>query len=300
MSNELDLRAREAAAGLKEAVASTELRSSPPGSTTRGRPLAAILRPAWIVAILLLSSAVGVALVRDPSPAPTTLPPATTTAVPPATTVPAEPSPPTSAALVPAPPATTSTTSSTSTTIPPDLDAPSLEITSPEDGAELSEKVVTFAGTTEPGARVFAGPYEAEVDSSGGWHIVLVLSEGPNLARFVARDQAGNESQASVTVHYVAPTTTTTTEKELAEFTAHAKFGSCSETPPFDLYYGTGEPGSVVKVTSEHGSGSVEVGGEGHWELEVIFESAPPGEAFVVDVSEGLGRQAQFEFIYQP
>jgi hypothetical protein len=165
----------------------------------------------------------------------------------------------------------------------------------------LGETTVNFAGTTEPGARVFAGKYEADVDSAGNWKIVLIIGEGSTVARFVARDEAGNESHASVTVYYVMPTTTTTIiEKEIAEFTAYSTFGSCSETPPYDVYYGTGEPGSVVQVTSEHGSGSVEVGEEGNWEVKVFFEGAPPAEAFLVTVSDEFGRKAKFEFIYTP
>jgi hypothetical protein len=165
----------------------------------------------------------------------------------------------------------------------------------------LGETTVNFAGTTEPGARVFAGKYQADVDSAGNWQIVLIIGEGSTVARFVARDEAGNESHASVTVYYVMPTTTTTIiEKEIAEFTAYSTFGSCSETPPYDVYYGTGEPGSQVQVTSEHGSGSVEVGEEGNWEVKVFFEGAPPAEAFLVTVSDEFGRKAKFEFIYTP
>ena len=123
------------------------------------------------------------------------------------------------------------------------------------------------------------------------------------MARFVARDAAGNESEAAVTVYHVveAPTTTTTVaEKELAEFGAFSQFGSCSETPPYDVYYGKGEPGSVVEITSEYGSASVEVGEDGKWEKKVVFESAPADVPFVVRASDEFGRQAEFEFVYKP
>ncbi len=198
------------------------------------------------------------------APASQELPPATTSTILTTSTeaapVVTEPAPPTTAAVVPIAP--------TTTTEPRDTEPPILEITFPEEGAELAEKKITFAGVTEPRARVFAGKYEADVAKSGEWHIVLVLSEGKNTARFVARDPAGNESEASVTVYYAGPTTTTTitepttstTEKQPAEFSAHASYGSCSTTPPFDVYYGTGEPGSLVQITSEYGSGPVEVG----------------------------------------
>lgn len=297
MDRDLDTRARRAADNLRAAMDSAELTALPPGTAARRRPFFAVLRPALIVGLLVVSSAVGLALVRDSSPPPqipattattsvaTTLPPTTTTV----------PTPTTSLYVAPAP--------KTAPTVVPDTEPPHLEITSPEDGAELEEKTVTFEGVTEPGARVFAGKYEADVDSSGNWHIVLILNKGSNVARFVARDAAGNESQAAATVYYVveSPTTTTTVaEKELAEFSAFSQFGSCSETPPYDVYYGKGEPGSVVKITSEYGSASVEVGEDGKWEKKVVFESAPADVPFVVRAGDEFGRQTEFEFVYKP
>lgn len=307
MTHDLDTRARRAASGLQAAVAATDLQSVPPGVKPRRRALLMVLRPAWVAALLLLGSAVGLALVLDSSPPTTTNPPpapATSVVITTPSTVAPDPAPPTSAAAVPVAPTTTATTT-TPTTIAPDLEPPPLQITSPEDGAELAEKTVTFAGTTEPGARVFAGKYEAEVDASGEWRIVLVLQEGSNVARFVARDAAGNESEASTTVYYVLPPTTTTTTAEKEEgketqFTAYATFGSCAETPPYDVYYGTGVPGSLIEVGSEYGSGVVEVGPEGHWEIKVIFAEAVPGKAFKVTVTDEFGHKAQFEFVHTP
>ncbi len=300
MSRDLDARARRAVDNLKKAMDKAELTSVSPGIARPRRPFFAVLRPALIVGLLVVSSAVGVALVRDSSPPSPVIPPSTTTTsvtttlAPTSTTAPA---PTTSVYVVPDP-------STTTTLVPPDTEPPHLLITSPEDGAELEEKTLTFEGVTEPGAKVFAGKYEADVDALGNWHIVLILNEGSNVARFTARDAAGNESTAAVTVYYVveAPTTTTTTvvEKEPAEFTAYSQFGSCSETPPYDVYYGTGEPGSTVEISSEYGSGSVVVGENGNWEKKVIFEEAPAGKPFLVHVSDAFGRKAKFEFVYLP
>lgn len=299
MSRDLDARGRRAAANLRTTMARAELTSVAPGTARPRRVFFGALRPALILGLLVIGSAVGVALVVDFSPAPLPPPVSTTTTTEVVTTTQAPtttttPSTTTTAYVVPAP---------TSTTAPADVEPPYLDITSPEDGAELMEKTVAFEGVTEPGARVFAGKYEAEVDASGGWRIVLVLSEGSNVARFTARDEAGNESQAAVTVYYVveSPTTTTTVvEKEPAEFSAFSQFGSCSETPPYDIYYGTGEPGSVVEITSEYGSGSVVVGETGNWEKKIVFETAPVGKPFLVRVMDSYGRKAEFEFVYLP
>lgn len=297
MSLDVDTRGRSAAVGLREAVAAADFTSVAPAR--RGRPVIAVLRPAVILGLLLIAAAVGAKVIIDSAEntapvVPTTIPTVTTFAE--SAPEPA-PAPPTTAYAVPVSP---------STVAPGDTEAPHLEITYPTEGEHLEVKTVTFAGVTEPGARVFAGPYEADVHSSGEWEIVLILNEGANVARFVARDAAGNESTAAVTVHYtpaattttVAPKTTTTEKETLAEFTAFAKFGSCAETPPYDEYYGTGEPGSVVEITSEHGSASTTVNSEGHWEKKVFFETAPENETFLVTVTDQFGRKAKFEFVH--
>jgi Glucodextranase, domain B len=303
MSRDLDTRARRAASNLRDVMSDAQLSSVPPGTPRRRRALIAVLRPAWVVALLLVGSAVGLAMVLDAPPAttPTTEAPVTSTTVVVTTTaaptVTTEPAPPTTAAVVPVAPTTTEAH---------DAEPPPLAITSPEDGAEFEKKTITFAGTTEPGARVFAGKYEADVDGEGNWHIALILGEGKNVARFVARDEAGNEAEATVTVYYVAPTTTTTepetptTEKELAAFTANQSYGSCTETPPFDVFYGTGEPGSWVDITSEYGSAELQVGENGQWEKKVYFETAPAGTPFGVRIADQYGRVVEFEFVYTP
>ncbi len=57
-----------------------------------------------------------------------------------------------------APPETTSSTVAVDDIAPPSV------ITFPENGAKVTEKSLRFEGTTEPGAVVAAGPYQADVD----------------------------------------------------------------------------------------------------------------------------------------
>lgn len=296
MSLGLDDRARRAADNLKAAVDQAPLLLASRTLNGSGRRrVAAVLRPVWIASLLILGSAIGFALVVEPTVVESTT--STTAAIAETTTT-----------------ATTDLTASTTTAtteIPvvvpgQDLSPPPIVITSPEDGAVFEEKTVEFVGTTEPGAVVLAGPYEAAVDQEGNWRITLVLSAGPNRARFVARDLAGNEAEATITVVYsppvttTVPATTTTTKQELAPFDANATFGSCSEEPPFDIYYGVGEPGSIISVQSEFGSGVTTVNGEGHWEIQVFFPEAPPGEGFLVKVIDEFGRKETFEFVFLP
>jgi hypothetical protein len=291
-------------------VAITQIPQAPPAVAGvlnyRGAPVPVIvrrrptLRLAIIAACLMLGSAVAVALVAEPTPE--EQPPPTTT---PTTTAPA---PPVSlmdpAVLLGAiEPVVVTTTMPTTTTEVKDTTAPFLEITSPRNGAEVHKAEVKVTGVTEPGARVTYGEHKAKVADDGSWSIVVGLDKGANHIEVTASDEAGNAAGAEITVIYVVaePTTTTTTVvEEPAEFVANATFGVCTLTPPYDVYFGQGEPGSTVYVQSEYGSGAVEVNGEGHWEIQVFFPEAPTGQAFLVSVYDSLGREKAFEFKYQP
>ncbi len=290
MNTSLDDRARRAVDGLNRAVQGVSV----DGARIPGAPKPRSMAPAWsMVAGAVAAAGVigGLALIRSPEVVapvsevvPTTTPIVTEPAPAPTTTdLPG--SPPVEIAPVPTEP-------------PADLDPPIIEITFPQPGYVSETKNITFEGITEPGARVHAGPYEATVDPSGAWRITLILSEGSTTATFVAEDRAGNTARASVTVGYEKPVvTTTTTEKPVAKFTANATYGSCELDPPYDVYYGTGQPGAKIKVTSEYGSGSTVVNEGGGWELRVEFPTAPKGVPFLVTVTDGLGGSKTFEFV---
>ncbi len=225
-----------------------------------------------------------------PAPEPEVVPPVvvdTTTEAP-------EPTTTTTTTTTTEAPASTTTTTAADTTPPP------LAITSPKDGEHFEVDVIEFRGTTEPGATVFAGQYEANVDGEGNWSIVLVLSPGANGARFVATDVAGNQSEARITVHYdePKPTTTTTKAPEEIEFTAYNVYGVCDEEPPYDVYWGTAPPGTPIYVESEYGSGSTVANEGGEWELKVYFPEAPPEKEFTVKVKNDKGQKYYFGFIW--
>jgi len=183
LSRDLDTIARRAAENLKAAVESAPLhhRSAPIPATPTRRPS---LRLALVTAALLLTSAVAVALVLEVTPE--EVPPTTPTSISPPSTVRfPEPAP-----LAPATTVVVTTTTPPPTTSPSDTTPPTLAITSPEDGAEVQERELTFSGTTEPGAVVTAGMYEADVDADGSWSIMLFLAKGANHEEFKARDAA--------------------------------------------------------------------------------------------------------------
>jgi len=116
-----------------------------------------------------------------------------------------------SAAAAPPTTASPSTTSAPTTTEPKDTTPPDLRITSPKDGATVEDRVLTFEGTSEPGAKVYSGPYDANVDEDGNWTVKLVVSSEGSNARITAEDKAGNSVTKSILVTYSPPPPSTTT-----------------------------------------------------------------------------------------
>lgn len=290
---DLDTRARHAAEALRSSVVEADLvlTEAPTVRTAaRWRPLTAMTAGAVAALVVLLGVwAIRPTVVADDMATTTSTTMTSSTTVPstlPATTLPDAPVPPVESG------------GATVATSIPDSTPPVLIITSPTDGQVFETDRITFAGTTEPGAKVFGGPYEATVDADGGWSIVLILSEGSNRATFRAVDPAGNEATASVTAVYRPPAKTTAPPKEPtkdpAPFLAHATWLECAEIPAYDEYYGTGEPGSLVKVVSDWGSGETTVGADGSWYLKVFFPKAPTGVTFDVKVKDSLGRYTFF------
>ena len=189
----------------------------------------------------------------------------------------------------------------TEVTEPEDTTPPDLQILHPVNGQVFEEKEVVFEGVTEPGARVFAGQYEADVNDDGGWRIVLILSPGANHATLKAKDAAGNVSEASVSVTYAVPDREEPKESEEPqewEFSANQVYGECSESPPYDVFYGFGKPGSKILVISEYGDGEIEVNENGEWEIKVFFPESPIGHGILVKVKDEFGHQQSFEFTH--
>lgn len=317
----LDERARQATAGLRATVAASPVSSPIPGLARWEwvpRALAAVGTAAAIVVVAILTIQVA-----PQTPAPITQPPdgtvipefvppvedsllATDTTAP-ATTTSATQGDPTA-------PSGTGETGESGQVPVVDTEAPALVILSPENGEVFETDVVRFSGTTEPGAAVRAGRYEADVAADGTWSIVLVLSPGSNRALFTATDDAGNEATAQVVVDYKRPVaattttttkpkedTTTTTKADFVEFSANQVYGTCPSSPPFDVFWGTAQPGSKVTVTSDYGSGSVFANADGGWEVRVEFPEAPADVFFLVTAkSVATGRAKSFEFAYKP
>ena len=174
---------------------------------------------------------------------------------------------------------------------PADTTPPKLTITSPKDGAHFGDKKLTYSGMTEPGARVFAGEWEADVFESGEWHIVLVLSAGKNVTTFTAKDAAGNRTKATVTAYLDAA------EEPDTKFTAHQKYVTNSE--PWEKFYGTAPLGTVIELGSIHGHARL-VTESYEWHLKLHFEGLKEASSFPIELHTSTGKVMEFEFTYQP
>ena len=216
-----------------------------------------------------------------------------------------------------------------------DVTPPSVGITSPVNGDEFtsddfgdgSPGLLEFSGTAEPGSTVIARNGTEEepsvvADAEGLWSISLILQSGTATYRFVAEDDAGNTSSpVEVTVTYTPDTASTTTttvapatggpdevgsDDEVPSsvandsvFTASAAAGEAVGFPAADTFSGTAEPGSIITVTSEFGSGETVTGPDGQWEVEVSFVGATAEEPFLVTVAADSSSDARvkLEFV---
>ncbi len=322
--NAVDARARRAASAIHESLA-TAAPPAPFATVVRRAAIAKVVNLAIVGTGIAMFIAAGAAF-RTPQPlvpvadvvtsTTTEAPPLTTTLAPPddhpqvvalpTTTEPVpttEPARPTTSAPITTPPTTTTEAPPTTTTTkppstttkppditkPPDTTPPAIAITFPENRMRFARPAITMKGTTEPGATVTMGKHEADMGDEGLWRLRLELRPGRNRLVVTAADAAGNTAQDVVVVFYEPP--------DIAPFSAHATFGSCELDPPYDVYYGRGEPGSAISVISKYGSGSTRVDLDGGWEVKVFFPEAPSGEVFRVRVADEYGRSKTFEFV---
>jgi len=116
---------------------------------------------------------------------------------------------------------------------------PPLVWTNPEDGRITNAGTVSIAGSTEPGAAVTLNGLPVAVSGTGGFSIVVGLSEGSNVLLLVATDAAGNSASESRTVvlDTISPPITLT-----------APAGGTLTNRPTAGLSGSTEPGAWVAV----------------------------------------------------
>lgn len=92
------------------------------------------------------------------------------------------------------------------------------------------------------------------------------------------------------------PTTTTAPQPAPVAFTANQTIGVRNGLNPYDDFWGTATPGTVVRLTSPFTSTEVVAGATGTWSARVTFPHAPIGITFHVKVRWGGEVRAEFPF----
>lgn len=80
-----------------------------------------------------------------------------------------------------------------------------LVISSPADGATVSQSSVTIRGKTKAYAEVFVNDEETIADANGSFSVTLALDEGDNPIVVSANDADGNVVEDELIVYYDAP-----------------------------------------------------------------------------------------------
>ena len=84
------------------------------------------------------------------------------------------------------------------------------------------------------------------------------------------------------------PKPTEPTEPEpVWPWSAHQAYGSSSDSPPSDVFYGTAKPGAKIVIEANWGRAVGYANEEGQWEIHISFPESPIGEAFKVWVVSG-------------
>ncbi len=179
--------------------------SSPPDDSATSTTVAAapLVSARVASAVLALRVADPDTRVATTQATPTTETPSTTTSQAPSTTTSDTAADTTQA---------TSAAETTATTKPKDTTPPNLKVTSHSDGDTVDSSYVIFKGTSEPGAFVRSGPFDADTQDDGSWTLGLVMADGANGAIFTAIDAVGNTTEIRITITYDKPQTATTTK----------------------------------------------------------------------------------------
>lgn len=81
---------------------------------------------------------------------------------------------------------------------------PSLNISSPSDGQQFSkdQNEINISGSTDANVKITVNGFWAIVDQSNSFNYKLKLSDGENVIKVVAEDQAGNKTEKEIKVKY--------------------------------------------------------------------------------------------------
>ena len=86
-----------------------------------------------------------------------------------------------------------------------DVDPPSLEIISPDDGTSYygsRERQAVIEGVTDEGMKVTVNGRIVVVESGGSFTYSTTLGEGDNNFNFISEDRAGNQTVEGITLYF--------------------------------------------------------------------------------------------------
>ncbi|MDJ0960991.1 MAG: hypothetical protein QNJ88_10050 [Acidimicrobiia bacterium] len=161
------------------------------------------------------------------------------------------------------------------------------------DGEPAANK---YYGTGEPGTKVWIVSTDGGVETytkvaeNGEW---LIYVEFPKAECNTWNDVVveGQDGRKVFEFKYVCAD-----EGGEVDFTANQQYGSCGEEVPYDVFWGTEDPGTKIRVMSDYGSGWTKANEHGEWEIRVDFPNAKVGKTFEVVIESDDGGRKVFTF----
>lgn len=166
-----------------------------------------------------------------------------------------------------------------------------VNIVSPAPETETDGASVVVSGEATPGLELKVAGIATPVGSDGKWSQTVPLVAGWNEIWAKGYVDGTKVAYDTVAVYRVVA--------ETVDFTANQVYGTCSEDPPYDVFWGTATPGHQIKVWSEYGSKQLTVGASGEWEVRVEFPGSPLDKAIPVYVKNlSTGEVHDFSFTH--
>ncbi len=165
-------------------------------------------------------------------------------------------------------------------------------ITSPTDGATVLEaSSVLVKGEATPGLAVLVNGMAVDWTDSSHWKVLIPLNAG-----WTGITAKGYQGDTKVAIHTIE---VHRGEIVVVPFTVTQMYGSCSENPPYETFYGTATPNGKVWVQSPYGEKTVHADGAGNFEVTIHFEGVPSGKTFEISVKDYEKHEYQyFPFTY--
>lgn len=153
-----------------------------------------------------------------------------------------------------------------------------------------------FYGTGFPGDTItITSPYglaEAVVDEWGWWEATVNFAGAPIGEPFDIEVAAPDGDVWAFS--FIAPDPQT---GSCWVFSAYQGAGCSVDDPPTEYFWGTGDPGGLVAISSPYGGTEAVIDEGGYWEATVLFAGAPVGEAFTIAIAGPDGTVWAFPFI---